>query len=87
MTDGTATQAKAGLDLVERITELARETGSGPDEIEAAAREYVEYERWKEAQVQEAIDELEAGAPTYDAEEVFAEMNAILEERIRAAGK
>ena len=29
---------------------------------------------------------LAAGAPTRDAEEVFAEMNAILEERIRAAG-
>ena len=87
MTGDTEARTKPALDLVERIGELARETGSTPDEIEAAAREWAEYERWKEAQVQEALDELEGGAPTYDAEEVFAEMNAILEERIRAAGK
>ena len=37
--------------------------------------------------IQEALDEEAAGASTFDAEEVFAEMDAILEERIRAAGK
>ncbi len=87
MTGGTKARTKPELDLFERIAELARETGSGPDEIEAAAREYVEYERWKAAMIQEALDEEAAGAPTYDAEEVFAEMEALLEERIRAAGK
>jgi predicted transcriptional regulator len=79
--------AAARPELVERIGELARETGCTPDELEAAAREYAEYERWKEMKVQEALDELEAGGPTYDAEEVFAEMEALLEERIRAAEK
>ncbi len=72
-------------ELVERIGELARETGSTPDELEAAAREYAEYERWKEAKIQEALDELEAGGPTYSHEEVMAEIKALIEERIRAA--
>ena len=85
MTSSTTTQAEAGLDLVERIAELARETGSGPDEIEAAAREYAEHERWKEAQVQEALDDEAAGDRGRPAEEVFDEVEARLEERIRAA--
>jgi predicted transcriptional regulator len=73
--------------LIDRLDQLAHETGSSPDEMEAAAREWAEYERWKEAMVQEALDELEAGAPLLDAEEVFAEVRALLEERIRAAGR
>jgi predicted transcriptional regulator len=52
---------------------------------EAAAREYAEYERWKEAMIQEALDEEAAGAPTYSHEEVMAEMRALLEKRIRDA--
>ncbi len=71
MTGGTRTQAKAELDLVERIGELARETGSGPDEVEAAARAYADHERWKAAKVREALDELEAGVPGVPHEEVM----------------
>ena len=82
-----ATAAKPRPELVDRIGELARETGSSPEELEAAAQEWAEHERWKASKVQEALDELAAGAPTYDAEEVFAEMDAILEARLRAAGK
>ncbi len=85
MTGGTTARAKPGLDLVERIGELARETGAGPDEIEAAAREYAEYERWKAARVQEALDEEVAGDRGRPAEKVFDEVEALLEERIRAA--
>ncbi len=71
MTGGTTARTKPELDLFERIAELARETGSSPDEIEAAAREYAEYERWKEAKVREALDELEAGVPGIPNEEVM----------------
>ena len=81
MSDATA--ARPRPELVDRIGELARETGSSPEELEAAAQEWAEHERWKAAKVQEALDELAAGAPTYDAEEVFAEMDAILEARLR----
>ena len=73
--------------LIDRLDQLARETKTPPDEMEAAAREWAEYQRWKKARVQEALDELEAGAPLLDAEEVFAEVRAILEERIRAASR
>ncbi len=85
MSGGTTARANAELDLVERIAELARETGSGADEIEAAAREWAEYERWKEAMVQEALDAEAAGDQGRPSEEVFDEVEARLEERIRAA--
>ena len=67
---GGATAAKTRPELVERIGDLARETGSSPEELEAAAREYAEYERWKAAKVREALDELNAGAPGVPNEEV-----------------
>ena len=85
MTGDTEARTRPALDLVERIGELARETGSTPDEIEAAAREYAEHERWKEAMIQEALDDEAAGDRGRPAEEVFAEVEARLEERIRAA--
>jgi predicted transcriptional regulator len=81
----TKSSAAVRPELVEKIGELARETGCTPDELEAAAREYAEYARWKEAKIQEALDELEAGGPTYSHEEVMAEIKALIEERIRAA--
>ncbi len=71
MTGGSTAQAKAELDLVERIGELARKTSSGPDEIEAAGRAYADHERWKAAKVREALDELEAGVPGVPHEEVM----------------
>jgi RHH-type transcriptional regulator, rel operon repressor / antitoxin RelB len=68
---GSTTAAKPRADLVERIGDLARETGSTPEELEAAAREYAEHERWKAAMVREALDELEVGAPGVPNEEVM----------------
>ncbi len=62
---------KAKPELVEKIGELAAETGSSPEELEAAAREYAEYERWKATKVQEALDELAAGAPGIPNDEVM----------------
>jgi hypothetical protein len=55
--------------------------------MEAAAREWAECERWKEAMFQEALDDIEAGDEGRPAEEVFAEVRSLLEERIRAADR
>jgi hypothetical protein len=70
-------------ELLEKLGALAHEMNVSPAEMEAAAREWVEIE----AVLVEVEAELAAGGPTYSAEEVFAEARAILEERIRAAGK
>jgi len=58
--------------LIDGLDRLARETSTSPDEMEAAAREWAEYERWKEAMVQEALDDIEAGDEGRPAEEVSA---------------
>ena len=63
--------AQARPELVERIGDLARETGSTPDELEAAARAWAEYERWKAAMIREALEELEADVPGIPNEEVM----------------
>jgi predicted transcriptional regulator len=81
------TTANAREALIDRLDQLARETKTSPAEMEAAAREWAEYESWKEAMVQEALDDIEAGDEGRPAEEVFAEIRSILEERIRAAGR
>lgn len=51
------TGAEVRPDLVERLEELARETGAMPDEIESAARFYADRERRREARIQAALAE------------------------------
>jgi hypothetical protein len=82
---GSTAAAKTRPELVERIGDLARETGSTPEELEAAAREWAAHERWKAAMVREALDDEAAGDRGRPAGEVFDEVEALLEERIRAA--
>jgi enoyl-CoA hydratase/carnithine racemase len=72
-------------ELVERLSALVHEMGASPDELEAAAQEVAEFNRWVEAECAEAEAELAAGAPTRDAEEVLAEFLERVEQRIRAA--
>jgi predicted transcriptional regulator len=72
-------------ELVERLSALAHEMDASPDELEAAAQEVAEFNRWVEAECAEAEAELAAGAPTRDAEEVLAEFLERVEQRIRAA--
>ena len=82
-----ATAAKPRPELVDRIGELARETGSAPEELEAAAQAWAEHERRKAAQVQGALDEPAAGAPTYDAQEgtsVTQFVNVAVAEKVAA---
>lgn len=66
---GTATWARP--DLWTGLDDLARATGSSPEEVEAVAREYAAYERWKAAAIQEALDELETGGPDIPNEDVM----------------
>ena len=68
-------------ELIEKLGALAHEMDASPEELQAAAREWAEIE----AACAEAEAEIAAGAPLHDAEEVFAEARAILEDRIRAA--
>jgi len=76
-------ETTARPELIERLGALAYELDASPEELQAAAREWAEIE----AILNEAEAELAAGAPTYSADEVFAEARAILEERIRAAAE
>lgn len=80
--DEQAERARSAL--LDGIDRLARETETSPDELQDAVREWAEYERWKAAMVQEALDEIEAGDEGRPAEEVFAEVREILAQRIRA---
>lgn len=71
---GTATRTRT--DLWEGLDELARETVSSPEEVEATAREDAAYERWKTAAIQEAPDEPETGGPDIPNEEVMRRLES-----------
>jgi len=70
-------------ELIERLAALAYEMDASPEELRAAAEEWAEIE----AVLKEVEAELAAGAPTYSAEEVFAEVDAILRERFAPSEK
>ena len=63
--------AQARPELVERISELARDTGSSAEELAQAVEAYRELERWQLAAIDEAIAEDESGAPGISNEEVM----------------
>ena len=70
-------EIEARPELIERLAALATKMNASPAELQAAAREWADIE----AVLEEAEAEIAAGAPTYDAKEVFAESRAILEEQ------
>jgi predicted transcriptional regulator len=75
-------------DLAADLDGLAERLGRSRTELtEEAVSDYLAFQRWKDRMVQAAQDELDAGAPARDAAEVFAELDARLEERIAAAGR
>ncbi len=67
----SGTQAQPRPELVEGIGELARETGSTPDELAQAVEAYRELERWQLQAIDEAIAEDESGAPGVPNEHVM----------------
>ena len=70
-------------ELIERLGALAHEMDASAEELQAAAHEWAEIE----AVLSEVEAELAAGAPSYSADEVFAEVDAILRERLASSGK
>ena len=70
-------------ELIERLGALAHEMDASAEELQAAAREWAEIS----AALAEADAEIAAGAPLHDAEEVFAELDAILRERFASSEK
>ena len=60
-------------DLVERLNALAdRTTWDAADYVREALASYIPFQEREIAAIQEAIDELDAGGPTYSNEEVMA---------------
>ena len=58
---------------MERLGALAERTcGTAADLVGEAIADRLAYLEWKVAAVQEAIDEVDAGGPTYSNEEVLA---------------
>ena len=72
--------AKARPELVEKIGELARATGSSADELVRAVQAYRELERWQLEAIDEAIAEADSGVPGIPHEEVMAEIRAMIDE-------
>lgn len=73
----TRTTISLTLDLptgvVERLGALAERTGATvADLVGEAIADRLAYLEWKIAAIQEAIDEVDAGGPTYSNEEVLA---------------
>jgi predicted transcriptional regulator len=63
--------AQARPELVERIGELARDTGSTSDELARAVEAYRDLERWQLTAIDEAIAEDDRGDPGVPNEEVM----------------
>lgn len=60
-------------DVVERLGAFAERTGGTVEDlVREAIAERLSYLEWKIAAIQEAIDEVDAGGPTYSNEEVLA---------------
>lgn len=60
-------------EIVDRLRALEEQaTGSISDLLRETIVERVEYLEWKFAKIQEAIDEIDAGAPSYSDDEVKA---------------
>ena len=66
-----STTVRARPELVERIAELARDTGSSPEELAQAVEAYRDQEQWQLEAIDEAIVEDESGAPGIPNEEVM----------------
>ena len=59
-------------DVVEKLGALAERTGGTvADLVAEAIADRLDYLEWKIAAVQEAIDDVDAGGPTYSNEEVL----------------
>jgi hypothetical protein len=82
----TDSQMRARPELIEELEKLTRKHGAAPEELETAAHKYAEYERWFASEVQKALEDEAAGAQGRDIDEIFAEMNAIVEKRLSTPG-
>lgn len=69
-------------ELMERLNEVVRVTGCTPEDLESAAHELAAHERWKAAKIDEALAHEATDPQSHDVEDVFAEMDAILEDRL-----
>lgn len=65
------TTAQPKPELVDKIGELARDTGSSADELAQAVEAYRELERWQLAAIDEALAEDDDDAPGVANEEVM----------------